>query len=206
MLLGNFLISALTVVCHAGLLEERQHHGTSWSLYAYGGSINGLPVFYGDAVLPSRLGQNRLCLEFHCKDWQECVLRSTWIAHVNATQPEMSTRSINPTAPNFGFSSSDPKSMVLYLTESSSPTNPVGFTAPTNTSGKLVDAFYLHSFDVLLKRRTASFYARPDPDGSYTLMWSTDRNNGFVPVLLKTIGLWPQPVVPGLGNAAVTST
>ncbi|KAJ5263326.1 hypothetical protein N7478_010931 [Penicillium angulare] len=50
MLLIEFLVSALAVVCHAGLLEERQHHGTSWSLYVYGGKINGLPVLYGDGL------------------------------------------------------------------------------------------------------------------------------------------------------------
>ena len=90
--------------------------------------------------------------------------------------------------------------MVLYLTDTDQSCSPIGFANPADTKGKTINAFYQHGSDVLLKRRDAGFYAKPGDNGSYTLMWSSRRDNGNIPVLVKTIGLWPQPVIMSVGN------
>lgn len=131
---------------------------------------------------------------------------NTWIAHVNNTLPnitysDITTRAFDPGVVNFGSVADSPNTLLLCLTQtnSASTTNPVGFVTPGNSGGKIVDTFAQYSFNVLLKQPNARFYGRLNGNDTYDLLWSTATDNGHIPLLLKTIGVWKQPVSLVLG-------
>lgn len=131
---------------------------------------------------------------------------NTWIAHVNNTLPTITysdiiTRAFDASAVDFGSVAGSPDSLLLCLTQSNSTstTNPVGFVTPGDSGGKIVDTFAQYSFNVLLRQANARFYGRLNGNGTYDLLWSTVTDNGYIPLHLKTVGLWKQPVSLALG-------
>ncbi|KAJ5663180.1 hypothetical protein N7507_003911 [Penicillium longicatenatum] len=202
MFLGGLLIAIFGLACQAVPLVERQSNESTFGLYAYGTNINGLPVFYadglaqiGDASHSSAATARNVYFTSNSTD------SHTWIAHVNNTLPDIVYRNIivrafDVSAPDFGPTAESLSTQLLCLTQmnSTSTTNPVGFVAPADSGGKTVDTFTQYSYNVMLSEHNARFYARPNGNGTYDLLWSTVTDNGDIPLLLKTIGVWEQPV------------
>ncbi|KAJ6088584.1 hypothetical protein N7486_009845 [Penicillium sp. IBT 16267x] len=202
MFLGGVLIAIFGLACQATPLSKRQTDGSTFGLYAYGDNINGLPVFYADGL--AQIGDASHSTATTAKNvyfTYNPTNSNTWIAHVNNTLPDITTRAFNANAPKFGSVADSPSTLLLSLTQtnSTSTTNPVGFITPGNSGGKIVDTFAEYSFNVLLKESNARFYGRPTGNGTYALLWSTVTDNQNIPLLLKTIGVWKQPVSLVLG-------
>ncbi|KAJ6031154.1 hypothetical protein N7540_001886 [Penicillium herquei] len=182
-------------MCHCLPLEERQDN-TTFGLYAYGGSIQGLPVYFADGQ--AQIGDMSLSNATVKREVYFTVSDQnfyTWVAHVNQTEPVIISRaqtSIDAFATNT-------TTLLLCLAGNITASGPVAFTIPEDTSGKIVDTFYLYGPDILIQHPAASFYAVPNgKDKWYSLTWSTEPKDGWTLVSLKTIGVWEQPVPSGV--------
>ncbi|KAJ5919190.1 hypothetical protein N7466_010133 [Penicillium verhagenii] len=177
-----FLIATLGLACQAAPVTERQADGSSFGLYAYGENITGLPVFYADVTA-------------------NATDSYTWIAHVNNTLPTITTRTLDTNAQNFGPVANSSTTLLLCLgqTNSTSPTNPVTFVNSDESAGKIVDTFTTYAYNVLLKQADTGFFGKSNGDGTYSLLWSTVRDNGYIPLIIKTVGVWKQPVLMNIG-------
>ncbi|KAJ5670152.1 uncharacterized protein N7477_005515 [Penicillium maclennaniae] len=169
-------------------LEERHANGNPFSLYAYGDGINGLPIFYadgqaqiGDMSLSNASNKVPMYVTYSGND------RTTWIAHVNATQ---STR----TFATLGSSTTSTTNL-LCLKESNSVTNPVIFNSMDTVSslnadsGTITNAWSLYGSTVLINRPGGNFYAKsPGENGWWQLAWSTlnDAELEATAIILRT--------------------
>ncbi|OQE40067.1 hypothetical protein PENCOP_c006G08905 [Penicillium coprophilum] len=157
--------------------EKRQNDG-SWSLYAYGHNIDGLPVFYadgqaqvGDMALSNATSKSAFSLTFGDEP-------NTWVAH-----PDNTTTLANTTN-------------LLGLSDTGSMACPVVFTPSqaSNSTNKLApqtNVWTLYGKYVVCSQDRVNFYAQPTGrDGWYILLWSatTDAALQNIPVALRTIG------------------
>ncbi|KAJ5946068.1 hypothetical protein N7454_002907 [Penicillium verhagenii] len=196
-----FLIATLGLACQSAPVTERQADGSSFGLYAYGENISGLPVFYADGLAQigdaSQSSGNARNVYFTANATDSY----TWIAHVNNTLPTITTRALVANAQNFGPVADSSTTLLLSLsqTNSTSPTNPVAFVTSDDSAGNIVSTFTTYAYNVLLKQADAGFFGKPNGDGTYSLLWSTVRDNGYIPLIIKTVGVWKQPVLMNIG-------
>ncbi|KAJ5725844.1 uncharacterized protein N7483_007201 [Penicillium malachiteum] len=119
----------------------------------------------------------------------------TWVAHVNQTEPVIISRAQSA----IDAFATNTTTLLLCLAGNITASGPVVFTLPEDTAGKIVDTFYLYGQDFLIQHPAASFYAVPNgKDQWYSLTWSTAPKDDWTLISLKTIGVWAQPVPPGV--------
>ncbi|KAJ5614393.1 hypothetical protein N7528_008047 [Penicillium herquei] len=191
-----FFVAVYGIICHCLPLEERHSDNTTYGLYAYGGSIQGLPVYFADGQ--AQIGDISLSnatvrreVYFTVSDQNSY----TWIAHVNQTEPVIVSRAQSA----IDAFATNTTTLLLCLDGNITTSGPVAFTLPEDTAGKIVDTFYLYGADLLIQHPAASFYAVPNgEDKWYSLTWSTEPKDGWILLSLKTIGVWAQPVPAGV--------
>ncbi|KAJ5958534.1 uncharacterized protein N7479_005684 [Penicillium vulpinum] len=174
------IVAIFAVISSAHPMEKRQDDG-SWSLYAYGHNIDGLPIFYADGQ--AQIGDmslsnatNKFAFSLTFGDNQR-----TWVAHFdNTTTPASNTTNL------------------LGLSDTGSMACPVVFTPSvqaSNNSSSLstpqTDVWTLYGKYVVCSQAKVNFYAQPTgQDGWYILLWSATADAALknIPVTLRTIG------------------
>ncbi|KAL5046603.1 hypothetical protein BDW71DRAFT_181500 [Aspergillus fruticulosus] len=168
-----FALSCLSVggASDAYPLDGRQGPATSdtFSLYAYGEGISGLPMFYADGK--AQVGDPKLST---AKVTEEVYFSSaspnTWIAHPKKEGASFTSQVL--TLPAGGSAAGD----VLFNPE----------TSQLVESGA-ASVFSVYGNYVLINTAGANFYAeKTDVDGVWDLVWS-DSGSGYVAITLRTI-------------------
>ncbi|KAL4998476.1 hypothetical protein BDV10DRAFT_201318 [Aspergillus recurvatus] len=170
-----FAISCLSVAgaSDAYPINDRQGPATSetFSLYAYGEGISGLPVFYADGK--AQVGDPKLSTAKVTEEVYFTVSPAspnTWIAHPKKE------------AASFG-------SVVLTLPSGGSAAGDVLFKPETSqlVESDTASVFSVYGNYVLINTVGANFYAeKTDVDGVWDLVWS-DSGSGYVAIALRTI-------------------
>ncbi|KAL4972379.1 hypothetical protein BDW66DRAFT_144424 [Aspergillus desertorum] len=170
-----FAISCLSVAgaSDAYPLDGRQGPATSdtFSLYAYGEGISGLPVFYADGK--AQIGDPKLSSAKVTEEVYFTVSSAspnTWIAH-----PKKETASFT--------------SVVLALPSGGSRAGDVVFKPETSqlVESDTASVFSFYGNYVLINAAGANFYAeKTDVDGVWDLVWS-DSESGYTAITLRTM-------------------
>ncbi|KAL6238424.1 hypothetical protein BDW75DRAFT_27856 [Aspergillus navahoensis] len=154
-------------------LDNRHGPATSetFSLYAYGEGISGLPVFYADGK--AQVGDPKLSTAKITEEVYFTISSAsakTWIAH--------------PMKEAASFSS-----VVLALSSGGSAAGDVVFKPETSQLVKSDNASVFSAYGnyVLINSAGANFYAeKTDVNGIWDLVWS-DTGSGYVAITLRTI-------------------
>ncbi|KAL4746684.1 hypothetical protein BDW72DRAFT_184511 [Aspergillus terricola var. indicus] len=183
MLILRMLFRALffAVVClsvaaapYAHPIDDRQGPATSdtFSLYAYGDGISGLPVFYADGK--AQIGDPKLSTAKVTEEIYFTVSSAspnTWIAHPKKKGAAPFT------------------SVVLALPSGGSAAGDVVFKPETSqlVESDTASVFSVYGNYVLINTAGANFYAeKTDVDGVWDLFWS-DSGSDYAAITLRTI-------------------
>ncbi|KAJ5360426.1 hypothetical protein N7517_009617 [Penicillium concentricum] len=171
------MILAIFAIGSAHPMEKRQADG-SWSLYAYGHNIDGLPIFYADGqaqignmALSNATNKFTFSLTFGDDP-------NTWIAHSDNTTALANATNL------LGLSDTGSMACPVVFTPSQARNDTTMPTPQTNV-------WTLYGKYVVCSQDRVNFYAQPTgQDGWYILLWSatTDAALQNIPVTLRTIG------------------
>ncbi|QKX58306.1 uncharacterized protein TRUGW13939_05428 [Talaromyces rugulosus] len=173
---------SLVISSSAFVSRSTPSAGEEFSLYAYGDSVGGLPLFYSDGK--AAVG----------------ILSSSNSSASNVTferTSDSSTGSLVGNPPN-GTSASSANSswsdQFLYIPSSSSSSNEIGFTSESGDNATTTK-FVFYGQTLLVKDESgdivSSFYARQSSSeggGVYSLLWNvTEDHDAVFPVSLRTV-------------------
>ncbi|KAL4908520.1 hypothetical protein BDW74DRAFT_175203 [Aspergillus multicolor] len=164
-----FALSCVAVATNAFPLEARQSSET-FSLYAYGDGISGLPVYYADGK--AQIG-----------DPSKSAAKVTEEVYFTVATISPNTYIAHPKKDSSSFSN-----FVLTLPSDGKGVGDVVF-APKNQQSVSSDAasvFSVYGNYVLINSAGANFYAEKTGDGVWDLVWS-DTPSGYVAITLRTI-------------------
>ncbi|KAJ5804532.1 uncharacterized protein N7518_000835 [Penicillium psychrosexuale] len=150
--------------------------GEEFGLYAYGDSIGGLSLFYGDGKALIGDPANSTASNTSSVYFERSSTDSTWIANPNGTT-------------NANASWSD---QMLYIPSSSSSDDEMGF-ASTNASNRTTTGFIFYGQWMMVKSDSgaisSSFYIRENSEGEgiYSLLWNASDDASAIPVSLRSV-------------------
>ncbi|KAJ5373333.1 hypothetical protein N7517_005339 [Penicillium concentricum] len=149
--------------------------GEQFGLYAYGESVGGLSLFYGDGKALIGDPANSTASNTSVKRASESS-DSTWIANPNGTA-------------NANASWSDE---MLYIPSSSSSDHEMGFTS-TNMSERTTTGFIFYGNWMMVESDSgdisSSFYVQENSQGEgvYSLLWNVSDDTIAIPVSLRSV-------------------
>ncbi|KAJ6139785.1 hypothetical protein N7471_006271 [Penicillium samsonianum] len=152
--------------------------GEKFGLYAYGGSVGGLSLFYGDgkALIGDPANSTASTTSSVSFERASESSDSTWIANPNGTT-------------NANASWSD---QMLYIPSSSSSGHEMGFTSQ-NRSNETTTGFIFYGTWMMVESDSgeisSSFYVRENSQGEgiYSLLWNVSDDTTAIPVSLRSV-------------------
>ncbi|KAI9645250.1 hypothetical protein NHQ30_005985 [Ciborinia camelliae] len=199
--------SSLLLLCggltaSAAVIEKRTTG--SFHLYAYGGKIGGLPIYYSDgnafighkAPSGSSVNTNITFAQSSSSEW---IITPT---NRNITLSNSNSNSSSTTASSSNSSTSSP---ALFINPSSTSLTSVGFTGPatsTNASSYTTQGFISFGNWAMWKspntsKIASSFYAKPVAEGVWQLMWNENEIEDG-----ESVGVAVRMMAPSAGSSS----
>ncbi|KAJ5502248.1 hypothetical protein N7463_005122 [Penicillium fimorum] len=175
-----YMVLCLGASAYAARIVSRSgpSTGEQFGLYAYGESVGGLSLFYGDGKAligdpANSTASNASSIYFQRTSESS---DSTWIANPNRTS-------------NANTSWSDE---MLYIPSSSSSDHEMGFTS-TNMSNQTTTGFIFYGNWMMVESDSgdisSSFYVQENSQGEgvYSLLWNVSDETTAIPVSLRSV-------------------